>query len=142
MKMTEERRADLRVQFERIETEFSALLNYHEAELTEFHRVATEFFIAESEGKVYTRRPPLGFRLCATGEPLARVAIRPAWSKWNKTLDPSTVVVEFLAEQEQFRKAGKRALKLSADLRLNLQADAWKWTQHDLNSVAAANRLV
>lgn len=62
------------------------------------YTVVSRFFVAESTGKTYTRKPALKITLLPDGEPPARVVIEPDWElRYGKKFDPAIVRIAMLS---------------------------------------------
>ncbi len=85
-------------EFDAIAVAVDAAVSDNTTGLDTFYQWASQFFLSASNGKTYSRRPPLGFKLVCGGFPHARIAIRPAWSSWRKEVIPTTVEIELLVE--------------------------------------------
>jgi len=126
-----------------VRREFTVILDTHIDELFEFHYMISSYFAEEAQGKEYSRRPPLGFRLCGIGEPLTRIAVRPAWHYGKKVLDPHSITMETLVERNQGKRDGKQVFRISHDFSIVLTANDWRWTSFShTNAIDGAERIV
>jgi len=68
--------------------------------LAEFEKVTREFCIGQAENRTFARRPQLGFKLVCEGDPPARIAVRPNWSRHRKQVLFDHINVELMIERK------------------------------------------
>src|SRR5438128_2733956 len=83
----------------RVSAAIEARLAAEQADLLMLQGVVRSFFAEESAGKTYGRRPPLGIKLPAFGEPAAVLAIYPDWDRRRKQLDLGRIHMEILVDR-------------------------------------------
>jgi hypothetical protein len=93
--------ADARPLWNRVWSEANDLLAKN-AELLERFRAEMEtlFRALEGDKTTHSRKPQIGLRLIADGEPAGKVIIMPVWSRYRKVLDCSQVTYRMLEERD------------------------------------------
>jgi hypothetical protein len=116
------------------------VLACHAGDLARLHEVCSAFFAEQSAGKTYQRRPNLGLRLAAGGEPPARLLIHPGWDSRRKALDTSRVRLELITDKADPR-GGKPIPAVEIDV--GLTAAGARASQYNLSprGVESARRL-
>jgi hypothetical protein len=135
---TQDQRAALDAQLKEAMRAVDARLAARPDELRRLHIVAAEFFLAQSEGKTYRRRPNMSLTLIPDGSPPAKVAVYPGWDRRARRLMPDRVRVEVVVE----RVSVCGLPQPTTEIALQLMENSARWTRLSRWSPEALQRLL